>query len=229
MTLRNFGVSDQMEEELQIEHRYLTLRTTELQARLRFRSKLFTRMRNWMANNEFIDVETPTLIRRTPGGAREFPVATKHKGQFYSLAQSPQILKQLLMVGGMDRYYQIARCYRDEKSKGDRQPEFTQLDIECSFTTRENIMALVEDMLKSVLNVEDIEKFPIITYEEAMAKYNTDKPDVNGFIWVVDFPLFTKCDDGSFESAHHPFTQPKDEDYVYSCPEKVAKLIFEII
>jgi aspartyl-tRNA synthetase len=232
-------------------YRYLDLRTELFQKRLRFRAGLLHRMRQFMDANYFLEVETPTLIRRTPGvltffisdilsnqdgsvylsfsqfkGAREFPVATKQPGLFYSLAQSPQILKQILMVGGIDKYYQVARCYRDERVKPDRQPEFTQLDIELSFTTRENVMFLIEDLLKYSLCLSPKRDFDVMTYAEAIEKHGTDKPNTSGFCWIIDFPLFlTNEETGQLEAAHHPFTMPTKESDVYNNPEKVGAKI----
>jgi aspartyl-tRNA synthetase len=129
------------------------------------------------------------------------------------------------MVGGVDKYYQIARCYRDEGGKPDRQPEFTQLDIELSFTNREQVMALIEDLLKYSLRLSSKRNFDIMTYAEAMKNFGTDKPNTNGFCWIIDFPLFVKNEEtGELEAAHHPFTMPVNESDIYTNPEKVCKL-----
>ncbi|XP_046403695.1 aspartate--tRNA ligase, mitochondrial isoform X4 [Ischnura elegans] len=167
---------------LQMKHRYLSLRFPELQRNLRLRSQMINLMRKFLIKAcAFVEVETPTLFRRTPGGAQEFLVPTQQAGQFYSLVQSPQQLKQLLMVGGIDRYFQVARCYRDESARPDRQPEFTQLDIEMSFCSRDGVMDLVEEILLHSWHVcttnSNPPPFPRIAYEEAMASYGTDKPD----------------------------------------------------
>ncbi|XP_067007952.2 aspartate--tRNA ligase, mitochondrial isoform X2 [Anabrus simplex] len=177
-------------ESLRMKYRYLGLRFHELQHNLRLRSNLLMRMRNFLCNEcAFVDVETPTLFRRTPGGAQEFVVPTHLPGQFYSLVQSPQQFKQLLMVGGTDRYFQIARCYRDEGTKPDRQPEFTQLDIEMSFTNRDGVISLVENLLFHSWP-QDFGKLSIpfrrITYKEAMEKYGSDKPDTRFDILLQD-------------------------------------------
>ncbi|CAH1785876.1 unnamed protein product [Owenia fusiformis] len=176
-------------ETLRLKYRYLDLRHQQMQKNLRLRSKFINDIRGFLCNKHgFLDVETPTLFRKTPGGAQEFIVpSSQHKGHFYSLPQSPQQFKQLLMVGGIDRYMQIARCYRDEGAKPDRQPEFTQLDIELSFTTRNDIQTLIEEMLVEVWP-DDFPKipsqFPRLTYQEAMSQYGSDKPDTR-FNWKL--------------------------------------------
>ncbi|KAL5005999.1 hypothetical protein ScPMuIL_017157 [Solemya velum] len=176
--LRDFH---EVKESLRMEHRYLDLRTQRMQNNLRLRSKMVMKMREFLCNlHGFVDVETPTLFRRTPGGAKEFVVPSRHPGKFYSLPQSPQQFKQLLMVGGLDRYFQIARCYRDEGSKPDRQPEFTQVDIEMSFVDREGVIQLVEELVQFSWPEEKGEittPFPRMTYKDAMRQYGVDKPD----------------------------------------------------
>lgn len=152
-----------------------------MQHNLRLRSQVIMRMREYLINYlGFVEVETPTLFRRTPGGAQEFVVPTRKAGHFYSLVQSPQQFKQMLMAGAIDRYFQVARCYRDEATRPDRQPEFTQLDIELSFTKREDILQLIEEVLRYSWPKE-LGKihtpFRRITYEEAVERYGTDKPD----------------------------------------------------
>ncbi|KAI9563756.1 hypothetical protein GHT06_011220 [Daphnia sinensis] len=152
-----------------------------MQRNIRLRSEIVMKMREFLIRSHgFVDIETPTLFRRTPGGAQEFVVPTRMPGKFYSLVQSPQQFKQLLMVGGFDRYFQIARCYRDEGTKSDRQPEFTQVDIEMSFTTKENIQRLIEGLLNHVWP-EDMGNLPIpfpeMSYKDAMENYGVDKPD----------------------------------------------------
>ncbi|KAK7945445.1 hypothetical protein WMY93_001173 [Mugilogobius chulae] len=164
-----------------VKYRYLDLRSAQMQRNLRLRSELVMKMREYLCNvHGFVDVETPTLFKRTPGGAKEFIVPSREPGRFYSLPQSPQQFKQLLMVAGIDRYFQVARCYRDEGSKPDRQPEFTQVDIEMSFVNQSSILALVEGLLKHSWPKEkgSIEvPFKKMTYEEAMRDYGVDKPD----------------------------------------------------
>lgn len=186
----------QKREPLRMRYRYLDLRSTEMQQRLRFRSDLLRHMRQFLAQQcGFVEVETPTLFKRTPGGAQEYVVPTRFPGQFYALVQSPQQFKQLLMVGSLDRYFQVARCYRDEGARPDRQPEFTQLDLEMSFATAEDIMRLTEALLvASWLQLPVAAKhnqepdrdgtsclqkpFPTMTYAKAMQWYGTEKPDL---------------------------------------------------
>lgn len=169
-------------ENLRLEYRYLDLRFSDMQKNLRTRSKVLMKMREYLVNHcGFVEVETPTLFRRTPGGAQEFVVPSRKAGKFYSLVQSPQQFKQMLMVGAIDRYFQIARCYRDEATRPDRQPEFTQLDIELSFTDRESVMSLVEGILVNCWpesNGTLSTPFHKMTYDEVMEKYGSDKPDL---------------------------------------------------
>lgn len=169
-------------ETLRLEYRYLDLRFSDMQKNLRTRSKVLMKMREYLINHcGFVEVETPTLFRRTPGGAQEFVVPSRKAGKFYSLVQSPQQFKQMLMVGAIDRYFQIARCYRDEATRPDRQPEFTQLDIEMSFTNRESIMSLVEGILVHCWpesNGTLSTPFQKMSYDEVMEKYGSDKPDL---------------------------------------------------
>ncbi|XP_053666701.1 aspartate--tRNA ligase, mitochondrial [Anopheles marshallii] len=168
-------------ENLRLEHRYIDLRSRDLQHNLRVRSQVIMKMRECMINEYgFVEVETPTLFRRTPGGAQEFVVPSRKPGHFYSLVQSPQQFKQMLMVGAIDRYFQIARCYRDESTRPDRQPEFTQLDIELSFTDREKVIELIEQVLMKSWPYSDNPirgPFPRMALAEAMERFGSDKPD----------------------------------------------------
>ena len=172
-------------EELRLEYRYLDLRRRTMRKRLVLRSNVNASLRNFLRNQDFVEVETPILTKGTPEGAREYIVPSRNfPGKFYVLPQSPQQFKQLLMVGGVERYFQIARCFRDEDQRGDRQPEFTQLDIEMSFIDVEDVLTLVEKMVTNLVKEVAPEKhisqlpFPRLTYAEAMAKYMSDKPDL---------------------------------------------------
>ncbi|XP_073987845.1 aspartyl-tRNA synthetase, mitochondrial isoform X2 [Rhodnius prolixus] len=177
-------------EATRMKFRYLDLRFPVMQRNLRFRSSFLMKIREFLLNNAFLEVETPTLFKKTPGGAQEFIVPTHIPGEFFSLVQSPQQFKQLLMVGGIDRYFQIARCYRDEGARPDRQPEFTQLDVEISFSDAHHVMKLIEDLLHYCWpNKSLITPFERITYSEAMQKYGSDKPDL-----IPRFPIITLDD-----------------------------------
>uniref|UniRef100_A0A8C0EQE8 Aspartyl-tRNA synthetase 2, mitochondrial n=1 Tax=Bubo bubo TaxID=30461 RepID=A0A8C0EQE8_BUBBB len=189
-------------EALRMQYRYLDLRSFQLQYNLRLRSQIVMRMREYLCNlHGFVDVETPTLFKRTPGGAKEFLVPSREAGKFYSLPQSPQQFKQLLMVGGLDRYFQVARCYRDEGSRPDRQPEFTQIDIEMSFVDQAGIQRLIEGLLQYSWPEERgsiTTPFPSMTYEEALADYGTDKPDTRFGMKIVDISDFLRRSDIQF-------------------------------
>ncbi|MDN5646184.1 MAG: aspartate--tRNA ligase, partial [Acinetobacter sp.] len=177
-------------EEIRLKYRFLDIRRPEMLDRLRFRSKLTNLIRNYFEDNGFLDVETPILTRATPEGARDYLVPSRvSNGSFYALPQSPQLFKQLLMVGGIDRYYQIAKCFRDEDLRADRQPEFTQIDVETSFMSDDDIMDLMETltvkMFKELLDVQ-FDKFPRMTYTDAMRDYASDKPDLRIPLKLVD-------------------------------------------
>jgi aspartyl-tRNA synthetase len=169
-------------EDLRMKYRYLDIRRNPVKNNLIFRSKVTMEVRKFLSNQGFIEVETPYLIKSTPEGARDFVVPSRmNKGQFYALPQSPQTFKQLLMVGGMDKYFQIVKCFRDEDLRADRQPEFTQIDCEMAFVEQEDILNVFEDLTKYLLkevNGVEIDSFPRITYDDAMAKYGNDKPDI---------------------------------------------------
>ena len=169
-------------EELRMKYRYLDIRRNPVKDKLIFRHQMAQKVRNYLSNEGFIEVETPVLIKSTPEGARDFVVPSRmNLGQFYALPQSPQTFKQLLMVGGMDRYFQIVKCFRDEDLRADRQPEFTQIDCEMAFVEQEDIMNIFEGMTAHLLKEvtgQDFGKFPRITFEEAMRRYGNDKPDI---------------------------------------------------
>merc|ERR1719429_1054343 len=183
-------------EALRMQYRYLDLRNPALQRNLILRSQITMSMRQFLVDKGFLDIETPTLFRRTPGGAKEFVVPTRLQGKFYSLVQSPQQLKQLLMVGGLDRYFQVARCYRDEGGKPDRQPEFTQLDIEMSFSSREDIINLIQDLLLHCWPEKLNTPFEQMFYEDAMNNYGVDKPDLRFGNKIINLTELFKGDSG---------------------------------
>ncbi len=188
-----FSVSDDVEvsEEVRLRYRYIDLRRPQMLQRLRMRAKVASNMRRFLDDQGFMDVETPILTKSTPEGARDYLVPSRtHPGEFFALPQSPQLFKQLLMMGGLDRYYQIVRCFRDEDLRADRQPEFTQLDIETSFMNEDQIMALMETMLRKlfseVLEVALPNPIPRMTYAEAMSRFGVDKPDLRIPLELVD-------------------------------------------
>ena len=178
-------------EEVRLKYRYLDLRRDEMQKRLRLRSRVTHFMRDFMDKNDFIDIETPFLTKATPEGARDYLVPSRtHEGSFFALPQSPQLFKQLLMMSGFERYYQIVKCFRDEDLRADRQPEFTQLDVETSFMNEGEITSLMEEMVrglfKEVSNITLTKKFPSITYDDAMKLYGVDRPDLRIPLQLVD-------------------------------------------
>ena len=196
---------DEVHDDIRLRYRYMDLRRPEMQYRMQLRAAVTHYMRSWLEENEFLDIETPMLTRATPEGARDYLVPSRtHAGSFFALPQSPQLFKQLLMMSGMDRYYQIVRCFRDEDLRADRQPEFTQLDIETSFMDEDGIMglmeAMVEGLFKSVLSVDIGRDFPRMGYAEAMQRYGSDKPDlrislelqtISDLLGDVEFKVFS--------------------------------------
>jgi len=177
-------------EEVRLKHRYMDLRRPEMLENLMLRSRVTTFVRNFLSDNGFVDTETPILTRATPEGARDYLVPSRvHKGEFFALPQSPQLFKQLLMVAGLDRYFQIAKCFRDEDLRADRQPEFTQIDLEMSFADEDTVMDLTESMIRELFKTEmdvDLGDFPKMSYAEAMARFGSDKPDLRIPLELVD-------------------------------------------
>lgn len=194
-----FMIDDQMEvsEDVRLKYRYVDLRRPSMMETFKMRHNVTTSFRSFLNDNGFLDVETPILTKSTPEGARDYLVPSRvHKGEFYALPQSPQIFKQLLMVSGFDRYYQIARCFRDEDLRADRQPEFTQIDMEMSFMDKEQIISLVEDMMKKLMNdvkgVNVTLPIPRMTYDDAMSRYGSDKPDTRFGMELIDVSEIVK-------------------------------------
>lgn len=208
-----FQIDDSdINEESRLRYRYIDLRRPEMQERMQLRAKTTGFMRRYLEDNGFLDLETPMLTKATPEGARDYVVPSRtHPGSFFALPQSPQLFKQLLMMGGMDRYYQIVRCFRDEDLRADRQPEFTQLDVETSFMDEEGIMGLMEDMIrkmfKELLNVELANPFPRMPYAEAMRRYGSDKPDLRIAMELVDIADLLK--DVEFKVFSGPANDPR--------------------
>ncbi len=233
-------------EDIRLKYRYLDLRSERMKKNITMRSKVVKFIRDFYAEKEFIEIETPILTKGTPEGAREYIVPSRlHKGKFYVLPQSPQQFKQLLMAAGLEKYFQIVKCFRDEDQRGDRQPEFTQLDVEMSFSEGNVIRGIFEECLIGIVKEFFPEKkitqipFPEIEYREAMEKYGSDKPDLRenkddsnelAFCWILNFPLFEKNKEGDLTSSHHPFTAPLDEDIelLGKEPEKVRAKAYDI-
>jgi aspartyl-tRNA synthetase len=203
-----FQINDgKINEDLRLQYRYIDLRGSKMQENLRFRSKLYNAIRNHLCSNNFNEIETPILTKPTPEGARDYLVPSRvHKTNFFALPQSPQLFKQLLMISGMDKYFQIAKCFRDEDLRADRQPEFTQLDIECSFSNEDDIINLTESLMRkiftSLFDTNANLEFPRMTYTESMEKYGCDKPDLRNPLELKDitkmmsdteFKVFKDC------------------------------------
>tara|TARA_Y100000310_G_scaffold163530_1_gene163362 strand:- start:3186 stop:4598 length:1413 start_codon:yes stop_codon:yes gene_type:complete len=232
--------SENVSEDIRLKYRYLDLRREKMQNNLEMRSKYVRFIQNFLDKENFVEIATPILTKSSPEGARDFLVPSRiHKGKFYALPQSPQQYKQLLMVSGFDKYFQIAPCFRDEDARAHRSPgEFYQLDLEMAFVKQNDILDVMErliiGMVKELFPEKKFTKlpFPRLTYDEAMKKYKNDSPDIRknkkdnnelGFCWVVDFPLFTRqSKDDFFHGAgkkwgpsHHMFTMPKEEHWKY--------------
>ena len=246
-----FSIDDdgrQINEEKRIKYRYLDIRRERMKRNLIMRNNVIQFMREFLLRESFVEIETPILTKSTPEGARDFIVPARlQPGKFYALPQSPQQYKQLLQIGGFERYFQIARCFRDEDPRGDRQAEFTQLDLEMSFMERDEILELVErlyiDIVKKLFPEKKIQKipFPRLTFAEVMKKYNSDKPDLRNdknnpdelaFAFVIDFPMFEwKEEEKRWDAVHHPFTRPQTEDIgeIKKNPEKILAHQYDFV
>ncbi|MCH8048849.1 aspartate--tRNA ligase, partial [Patescibacteria group bacterium] len=242
------GDGYEINEEKRLRSRYIDLKRPRLHRNLKISNQATQFMREFLTKEGFIEIETPVLTKSTPEGARDYVVPSRlYPGKFYALPQSPQQYKQLLQVAGFEKYFQIVRCFRDEDSRADRQPEFTQLDIEMSFVEQEDILQLIEklyvELVQKLFPEKKIQKipFPRITYKEAMEKYKSDKPDLRknkdnanelAFAFIVDFPMFEwKKAEKRWDAVHHPFTRPQEDDIkaIKSNPKKILAFQYELV
>lgn len=240
--------TSKVDEELRLKYRYLDLRSQRMAKNITLRHQIIKFIRKYLWERDFREIETPYLTKSTPEGAREYIVPSRlYPGEFYVLPQSPQQFKQLLMIGGIERYFQIARCFRDEDQRGDRQPEFTQLDMEMSFVEQEDILSLIEEMMielvKTIVPDKSITQkpFPRVNYSDSLKKYHSDKPDLRknpednhelAFCWIINKPLFVKSkESGKLVSDHHPFTMPQEEDLklLDSNPSAVKAYSYDLV
>ena len=223
--------NSQVSEEARLRFRYLDLRRPQMNEKLQFRAKVTSAVRRFLDDSGFLDIETPMLTRATPEGARDYLVPSRtHKGRFFALPQSPQLFKQLLMMSGFDRYYQIVKCFRDEDLRADRQPEFTQIDIETSFMTAEQVMEVTETMTRelfqNLLNI-DLGKFPTMSWHEAMQRYGSDKPDLRNPLELVDVGDLLK--DVEFKVFSGPANDEKGRVAVVRLPEQADNVSRKMI
>lgn len=237
-----FEINDEgINEDLRLKYRFLDLRSKRMQKNILFRSNAFKAARDFFHSEGFVEIETPVLAKSTPEGARDYIVPSRNfPGKFYALPQSPQLFKQLSQIAGFDKYIQIARCFRDEDLRSDRQPEFTQIDVEMSFIEQDDLIEIIERLIKylfkKTLNVDVKIPFKRISYDEAMKKYGNDRPDLRketkekfAFCWVLDFPLFEYSkEEKKLTSMHHPFTMPDMKSFNKN-KEKAKALAYDVV
>ena len=243
------GNTSRVNEEVRLKYRYLDMRSSRVAKNLALRAKVFNSIRKFFHGREFTEVDTPYISKSTPEGARDYLVPSRiEKGKFYALPQSPQQYKQLLMVGGVEKYFQIARCFRDEDMRGDRQPEFTQLDIEMSFVEdEEDVLSIFEEMFAALMaEVAPQAKLtfgaaPRLKYADVIKKYKTDKPDLRkdkndpnelALVFIIDFPMFEwKEAEQRWDAVHHPFTRPKvaTVDDLKKAPGSILAYQYDIV
>ena len=240
-----FEIDDQTDvsEDIRMQWRYLDLRRPASQEKLILRHRIIHGMRQTLHELGFLEIETPVLTKSTPEGARDYLVPSRvNPGRFFALPQSPQLFKQLLMVAGLERYFQVARCFRDEDLRADRQPEFTQLDLEMSFITEEDIFSVIEQVIRrtfaDALGIPLATPFPRLPYREAQARYHSDKPDLRtpeqpwAFCWITEFPLFHWDEEAKrWDAEHHPFTAPHPEDIpaLASDPARIRSRAYDLV